>query len=285
MNSYIKKFLAFLLYYTGILQLIFKYTLKNNHIRVINYHCTPLIFQQNFRKQLQFYKKYFTNIKIEDLNKYLNVKDYNLKKSGLIISFDDGLRSNYDYALPVLNNYNFTGWFFLPAGIIMDNSYTFIKNNSINTNETYLDNRYFINTEELNYLNNYHIVGCHTFTHHRFNKNDNDELLTHEIINSKKYLENITNKTINIFCWVGGEINTYSNKAYNKIKNNGYKFAFTTNNFPIQKNQDPFNLNRTNIESYYSIPEVMFQLSGIMDIFYYHKRKKVKTIFEQNVIN
>ena len=285
MNSYIKKFVSFLLYYSGILQLIFKYTLNKKNIRVINYHCTPLIFQENFIKQLKFYKKYFTNINIDDLNKYMTVKDYNLNKSGLIISFDDGLRSNYDYALPILNNYNFTGWFFLPAGIILDNSYTFIKNNSINTNETYIDNRYFINQEELNYLKNYHIVGCHTFSHHRFNKNDKDELLIHEILNSKKFLENITNKTFDIFCWVGGELNTYTNKAYNKIINAGYKYAFTTNNLPIQKNQDSLNLNRTNIESYYSIPEVMFQLSGIMDILYYRKRKKVKNIFEQDVIN
>jgi type II secretory ATPase GspE/PulE/Tfp pilus assembly ATPase PilB-like protein len=78
MNSYIKKVLSFFLYYSGILQLIFKYTLNKKNIRVINYHCTPLNFQENFIKQLQFYKKYFTNINIDDLNKYITVKDYNL---------------------------------------------------------------------------------------------------------------------------------------------------------------------------------------------------------------
>ncbi len=268
-----KKIIASLLYYTGILYIFFQLRLKTTQIRAINYHCTPSFYVKNFDKHLKFYSKYFTNCDLESLNNFFDYKN-NFNKPGLILSFDDGLRSNFDFALPALERNNFTGWFFVPYGFLLDNTLNFVKKNSIIVKQIYLDNRYGLTKEEYKYLQDKHIIGSHTFSHHRFNINDTDECLNHEIMQSRILLNNV-----DVFCWVGGELNTYTKKAYNKIIESGYKYSFTTNNLPIKFNQDKFNLNRTNIEADYSIPLIMFQLSGLMDIFYFFKRNKIKKFF------
>ena len=96
-----------------------------------------------------------------------------------------------------------------------------------------------------------------------------------ELIDSKIELEKIVGKKINTFCWVGGELNHYTEKAYNKIIEAGYNFSFTTNSKLINKNSDKYNLNRTNIETSYPMYLVLFQLSGLMDFLYVIKRIKL----------
>jgi len=42
------------------------------------------------------------------------------KKSAFSFSFDDGFKSQYDYARPVLNSFNFKGTFYVIAGELTD---------------------------------------------------------------------------------------------------------------------------------------------------------------------
>ena len=67
-----KKIIANILYYTGVLFVLFKIRLYTTNIRAVNYHCTPFIDIQNFNKHLKFYSKYFENIDLNLLNKSFN---------------------------------------------------------------------------------------------------------------------------------------------------------------------------------------------------------------------
>jgi hypothetical protein len=275
-----KKLIANLLYFTGISYVLFRWTLKSNSIRAINYHCTPQVYSKNFCKQLAFYKRYFDDVNLEKLDDYFENLSVKRTKPGLIITFDDGLRSNFDYAVPFLENYGFTGWFFIPTGFISQNDFDNASNYSINLKQYYLDNRYCINLEELDHIRTQHIVGCHTYSHHRFSNLDTKFILDYEIKEAKEDLEKLINGCfIEVFAWVGGELNSYTFSAYNKIIDSGFKYAFTTNNYTIYPESDKFNLNRTNIESCDSMPMVLFQLSGLMDLFYFKKRRKIVKIF------
>jgi len=276
-----KKLIANLLYFTGISYVFFRWTLKSNKIRAINYHCTPEKYSNNFGKQLAFYKRYFEDVNIEKLDNYFENIRIKRTKPGLIITFDDGLRSNFDYAVPLLENYGFTGWFFIPTGFISQNNSDNANIYSINLKQQYLDNRYCFNLEELDHIKTKHIVGCHTYSHRRFSNLDTIFTLDYEIKEAKEDLEKLINGCfIEVFAWVGGELNSYTFSAYNKIIDSGFKYAFTTNNYTIHPESDKFNLNRTNIESCDSIPMILFQLSGLMDLFYYKKRLAVKNIFK-----
>ena len=277
-----KKYISLFLYYTGITQFLFSCHLQRNTIRVVNYHCTPECDLYNFEKQILFYKKYFV---VLDLDKFRLFFKSKMLKPGLIITFDDGLRSNFDYATKILNKHKITGWFFVPSDFVKLNSINFTKDHDIITRQVYSDERYGMNSDELRILSKHHVIGSHTKSHYRFKSDDSYDILKNEILTSKVELENIIdNKKIDSFCWVGGELDHYTFNAYEMIKKAGYKYGFTTNNFRLKRNSDLYNINRTNIESNYSFHLLLFQLSGLMDISYFFKRKKVKNIFYKKFI-
>ncbi len=243
---------------------------KNKYIRAINYHGTPKKYQYNFEKQLIFFKQNYATVNLIDLENLLNGK-WEKEKPGLIISFDDGLKSNYTIAAPLLEKYGFTGWFFIPVGLIgtgrcKDFHHTGNKDCS------------YMSWREIFKLSQSHIIGCHTLTHYRLSNPISDEKLEQEIVESKKILEDKLNSKNNIFCWVGGEEETYTAKAAKYIYEAGYKYSFMTNNKLIFPGTNRFQLQRTNIEADWLLSLVKFYLSGFMDIIYTRKRNRINKI-------
>jgi len=240
------------------------------YIRVINYHDTPKKFEYNFERQLIFYKNNFCSVYLEDLGNLLNGK-WGGKKPGLIISFDDGLQSNYDVAMPLLEKYGFTGWFFIPVGLIGTGKCK-------DFHHTGSEDCSYMSWREITKLNKNHIIGCHTLTHCRLLNAISNEKLEQEIVESKKVLEDKLSSKNDIFCWVGGEEETYTAKAAKYIRKAGYKYSFMTNNKPIFPGANRFQLQRTNIEADWPLPLVKLYLSGIMDIIYTGKRNRINKI-------
>lgn len=278
----LKDKLAKLLYYTGISYLCFQTSkrLYGKHIRVINYHETPSSQAGNFERQLQFYHQHYCPVTYTDLVDFVLNKQWAKPKPGLIISFDDGKRNNYDVARPLLEKYGFTGWFFIPSGVIDLNNelqVQFLGNDTITINE-YKGDRVLMSWNEIQKLTQQHVIGCHTMSHYRMNHSDTDEILNTEIVAAKKLLEEKSGKMNSIFCWVGGEEKHYTRQAALKIKEAGFAFSFMTNTYPFTFRQDPLQINRNNIETSYSFPLVLFQLSGLMDILYFPKRGRVNRL-------
>jgi len=243
---------------------------KSKYIRAVNYHGTPKKYQYNFEKQLIFLKQNYSLVKIEDLENLLS-GDWKKEKPGLIISFDDGVKSNYDVAMPLLEKYGFIGWFFIPVGLIGTGNCK--PKDKISTKDCS-----YMTWEDLDKLSKRHIVGCHTLTHCRFFNNTSEHQLENEIVKSKEVLEKKLNIRNDIFCWVGGEEKTYTAKAAKFIREAGYKYAFMTNNALILPGTNRFQLQRTNIEVDWPLSLVKFYLSGIMDIIYIGKRNRVNKI-------
>jgi peptidoglycan/xylan/chitin deacetylase (PgdA/CDA1 family) len=265
-----KILIAYIFYYTGVSYLFFRISLFLGGFRVINYHCTPSFEKNKLEYQFKFYKKYFNNF---DLS-HNNFKNKSFSKSNLILTFDDGLRSNFDVALPLLDKYNFTGIFFISTNFIYSSLLTDLNNANIYPKQLYTDNRNTLNVEEIKIIHSKHIVGSHTTNHFRFGINDTLNTLEHEIIDSKKVLNYILNTDINSFAWVGGEYKHYTKEALNLIKNN-YKFIFSTNtkiNFTQNKY---YNIGRLNIESCFTKQLFLFQMSGIIDLLYLIKQFKL----------
>ncbi|MGM5483175.1 MAG: polysaccharide deacetylase family protein, partial [Nanobdellota archaeon] len=264
----IKGFAAFLLEYTGVNALGFylqKKIYSNNFIRVINYHDTPAKHSKNLELQLKYFSKYYSPVTLEDLRKFFKTKQWHKDKPGLIISFDDGIKSNFDAALPLVEKYGFTAWFFVCPGVInAKDKANFAKLHSINAL-----NPATPTWAELKTVAKNHVVGAHTLNHKRLGKLTKIEL-KHEI--GERILEQKLGKT-NCFAWVGGEFNSYSKQASREIANAGFEFIFQTNSYPITKNTKKHLIQRTNIECSYPLYLVKFQLSGVMDILYWPKRK------------
>ena len=275
-----KNLIAIILYYSGISFLLFYLINRKNTIRVINYHCTPLKDLQNFKKQISFFKKHFNNTTKKDLVNIFNSSGRtNSQKRKLMITFDDGLRSNYDFALKILEDSDFTGWFCIPVGFVYESNDNFARQNSITCKHFYPDGRLAMNEDEIIDISKNHEIVCHTYSHHRMCEEDRFPKLFFEIQDSKLELEKIIGKEVDAFAWVGGELSHYTSSAQKVILKSNFRFSFTTNNELIDKSSDPFNINRTNIESCYPIHLVLFQLSGLMDLLYTKKRNLVKNKF------
>jgi peptidoglycan/xylan/chitin deacetylase (PgdA/CDA1 family) len=278
-----KTLIANFLYIFGLSRLAFLLSrlFYGNHIRVLHYHGTSFPYMSTFDQQLRFYSKYYQNINYNDLNRFFSSGGSFLKKPGLIISFDDGLRSNYENAIPLLEKYGFTAWLMVPRGPIdfnlVDQKNYVGKYYDIDSLQ-FPDGRLVMNWEEIKKASKNHVIGCHTYSHHRMKLDDDFFILNHEIYQSKKELETNLGRYVTIFCWVGGEESHYTKFAAKKIKDTGYVYSFMTNSIPITAATSPFQINRTNVEANYPLPLVLFQLSGLMDLFYYFKFKRVNRI-------
>lgn len=232
---------------------------NKNYIRVINYHDSHLEAIDNFRKQLDWYNEQFCNIDYEIFKKFMEGKYILSDKPGIMITFDDGKKSNYSVARHLLNEYGFTGYFFISPDLV--------------GNENYM------NWEEIIQLRSEgHIIGSHTCTHHRFVNSDTNDVVTYEIYESKKKIQGRIDIPVDIFCWCGGEEDHYTRDAARAIKEAGYKYSFMTNSFPVTSDTDRFHIQRSNIEDDWQLSLIKFQLSGIIDMKMKAKRKRVNEL-------
>lgn len=277
-----KKKLSFILYISGLSWLCFKISLliyRKKHIRVLNYHDTSFSTLNLFEKQLQFYKRYYDNVTYNEFQAFLNEGVWIKKNPGLIISFDDGLRSNYDCALPLLQKHGFTGWFSIPPGFIdckISGQIEFAKKNRIGFKQIYPDNRIAMSWDEIRDLHHLEqVIINHTMNHYRMQENDPESELQNQLHRSNYLFQEKINIKPEIFCWVGGEEIYYTKSAFESVKSI-YKFSLMTHTYPVFRNTYNFFIERTNIESSNPLYLVLFQLSGLMDLFYYKKRKAVK---------
>ena len=252
-----------------------------NHIRVINYHGTSLKDMDNFEKQLEFFKTRFVNVTLNDLGGFFNSRWRRKNKPGLIITFDDAHRSNFANALPLLNRHGFTGWFMIPCGVVdyhTEDQSKFIGSYLTEDEQQFPDRRFVMNWDEVKEISMNHVLGCHTFSHHRMHYHDAPSVLEKEIIRAKTYLEEQSGHKIQVFCWVGGEEWAYTKRAADTVRQAGYLFSFMTNTAPITRRTLPHQIQRTNIEADYPIYLVRFQLGILMDIFYLLKRMRVNLL-------
>lgn len=227
---------------------------QNNYIRIINYH--EISMDNHFEEHLKWFNQNFQNCTYEMMEDFLAGNFMFTGKPGLIITFDDGFDNNYEFAKPLLERYGFTGWFFVPAGLV--------------------DTPGYMSTENLKQLvESQHVIGCHTWSHHRMSKADTDDTLKREIVDSKRILETKLRKKVTIFCWVGGEEQTYASKAERYIEASDYCYSMMTLSLPVTPQTFPYHLQRTNIQEYWPLSVVKMQVSGIIDMIYCRKRKKI----------
>lgn len=77
-------------------------------------------------------------------------------------------------------------------------------------------------------------IGAHTMTHPRLTKISLEEAKK-EIVNSKKYLETLTGKKINSFCYPGGD---YNKEIRDLVEEAGFKYARTVKQIATKFSKD-----------------------------------------------
>ena len=238
---------------------------SNNYIRIINYHSVPSDSSAQFEKQIRWFKKHFEFCTKEKLVQFLSGKTGFYEKPGVLLTFDDGFLDNFSVAYPILQRFGVKAMFMISTELVG-------KNNAGTQNMDYMTADQIIQL-----FRDGNEICSHTATHHRMSALDSPEILQYEIVQSKQWLEDLLQYPIDIFCWVGGEENTYTAEASHVVREN-YRYGMMTNSCPIMPKTDPFQLDRSNIEASWPISLVKFQIAGLMDMKFSEKRERVHSI-------
>jgi peptidoglycan/xylan/chitin deacetylase (PgdA/CDA1 family) len=274
--SKVKLFLASFLFFIKFTSFItyFMRVINRRGIRFVNYHDFHTSDISNFSSQLDYLSKFYHLLNPNQIESFFN-GDFNTNKNGLIITFDDGLSSQFNYAYPILKKRGIEPIFFIPPDFINSaeskQSKSFADKHQI---EYYLNS----NTEiamSWEQVKEIAFVGSHTMSHCRMLESISLSDIQYEMSQSKKILEEFTNKKIHDFCWVGGELNTYSKQAFQVAVNSGYDNLYTSNNSIHTKTSSSKFINRNNLEACYPISLTAFQTCGLTDFLYFKKRKSV----------
>ncbi|MHB8841240.1 MAG: polysaccharide deacetylase family protein [Candidatus Aquicultor sp.] len=155
-----------------------------------------------------------------------------LPKKPVLITFDDGWKNQYQNAIPILLKYKFKAAFF------------------VNPQTINFKNRIFMNTVDLVDLDKHGFdVQSHTWAHsnliikHGETSTAYRARLTHELKDSKVWLEHLLKKRMKYFAYPYGLYNSFVVKA---VADTGYKMAFTVNSGKnMEGEQSPLLLKRT----------------------------------------
>ena len=161
---------------------------------------------ESFYRQMEFLKAHRYNVL--SLSEYLRlIKEKKaVPKKSVVITFDDGLDNNFLYAYPVLKKMDF------PASI-------FVQLNGIGRSG-------YLTKDDIIILSQGGIeIGSHTLNH-AFLPHLPKEEARNEIFESKKELEKIIGKPINLFSYPGGG---WNEETARWVKEAGYEGAVATN--------------------------------------------------------
>jgi len=255
-------------------------------IRAVNYHDVPPARAEAFERQVRYFAERFVCVD-PVLLAALHRGEWRAERPGLLLSFDDGLRSHADVVAPVLERYGWVGWFMVPGGFLdapVGQQADFARDCWIeHSGHDYGDPRIAMTWDDAARLAGRHVVGCHTWSHRRLAASLGDDDLRHEIPIAKRRLEERLGREVSTFAWVGGEEASYSAQAASYIRAAGFQFGFMTNSWPIRPHCDLHQLQRTNVESWDSDEILHLQLSGLIDLIYTPKRRRVERLLSTSV--
>ena len=185
----------------------------------------PHLSKDEFESIIFWLKKNFNFLNPNDL--------MDSKKDGVLLTFDDGFHNNFSNVLPLLTKYSIPGLFFIPTQHVENPKdwLHFIKIRAEKTLEQNGLNKEIqsdlfdgISKKNLTQMaaNPLVTIGSHSVSHPLLSKCSQLDLVN-ELVNSKKYLENITGKPVKYLAYPSGD---YNEKVINAVKESGYELAF-----------------------------------------------------------
>ena len=182
-----------------------------------------------FEKQMDYLATHnYSVISLSELLKGL--RDSQLPPKPIVITIDDGFKSTYTLAYPVLKKYNFPATLFLYTNFIEKNSHS-------------------LTWEEIREMTKNNIeIGSHTLSHCnllKYKKNENYETylarIRREIFLSKEILESKIGRKVKFFAYPYG---AYSSTIKDLAIQAGYEGIVNANSMNNTLIGDPFSLNR-----------------------------------------
>ncbi len=250
-------------------------------IRAVNYHDVAPADAATFESHLVYLKERFRPIGYEELIAF-HEERLSLDRPGVIVSFDDGLRSHAEVAAPLLERHGIPGWFFVPTGFVdtpPEHHAAFGRSHRISWSAEPVGCPGAMSWAQVRELDRRgHVVGCHTHSHVRLSNALGPAELREEIAESKARLERELGHGVDVFCWVGGEESSYSEGAARAIRDAGYRVSFMNAKSVIKPSTSLLQLHRCALEASRPLSYVRYRLSGFFDVAYAAQRHRVNRL-------
>lgn len=271
----IKMFEKIILFFSNILNLF----TDQNKIRILVYHHVEKKHFKKLYNQLKILSKSWKFITPKQFENHLNKKDI-LKGRNLLVTFDDGFKSNFFVEKKILEKLNIKAIFFVPSDFVKLNSK---KKSQKFVNQNILDH---IKPKDFKKLRNMsandlktlikkgHCIGCHTKTHANLGLINDSLKLKKEIIESSKNLEKLLKINLKHFAFSYGNYKSMNKKSL-KIAFKKYDFVYSClrgNNFYNFKNNL---IKRDTVYLDCSNDLLKIFLSGFIDLRYLHQLRKI----------
>ena len=200
-------------------------------LRVIIYHDIHRTEFPFFEQQIIWLQKWWKIITPNDFHEMISGRKP-IEGKNLLITFDDGFKSNYFIAKEILNPLGIKCMFFIVSDFakISDEfeSYQFSLNRMM-----YKEGHNYLGRSELNMnfdeltslIADGHTIGAHTKTHANLAILNYDDLLI-EIISSAECLEKKLNIEIKDFAYTFGNIKRFSSNAM-QIASSRYEYVYS----------------------------------------------------------
>ena len=208
-----------------------------SYLRTVNFHSTPRSSEAYYDKLLRWYAEHFTTLDEGDLAQFFRSGHWHKEKPPLLLCFFEGTRNHYEVALPLLERYGLTAWFFIiphflevpPAEQV---AYADAHYIGVTPGE-YGNERLSLSWDEVRELDQNHVIVSHTLTHTALTPASSDALMTREISDSKRALETQLGREVGSFAWLLGAEHGLNPRADAYLSRAGYRYLFST--FKLQR--------------------------------------------------
>lgn len=253
-------------------------------MRSLSYHDVQSVDRDQFAAQMRWIADRFTPLGLAGLRQFASGQIVG-DKPPIVVTFDDGFLSQTQIAMPVLDELQIPGWFFIPTeplDLAPDKHFQWAASHGMNPASLgYRDGEpVFASWADWQRSSPDHCIGSHSETHLRFGSDVDAHEVAAEVDSSLAAIKERLGRDDRVFSWVGGELSSYTAVAASALRERDLEFAFTANSKRYRPGDDPLQIARTNVEAHFSWDRFRMALSGFVDVRYWLKRKRVADIFK-----
>lgn len=257
---------------------------NSGYVRVLIYHDIPGNKLGLFSRQIHYLASHYQFLTPEQFYRFIQGK-YHISGAKLLITFDDGFKSNRLVAEKILGPLGIKGIFFVTTEFIGQPDRTvqreFIKNQIFDgdiSDSEILPEMEPMTWDDLEYLlAQGHVIGAHTCNHKRLSTMQSQKDLHYEIIESGNILEKKMGVNIDCFAYPFGDIDSISSDAMDLIKQR-YEYCFSGIRSSNYSSVFPYAILRDAISVNDPIGYLRLIIENGIDIFYLKKAARLLKI-------
>jgi peptidoglycan/xylan/chitin deacetylase (PgdA/CDA1 family) len=223
----------------------------------------PIISRYNmsvdaFTSQMQFLSRHYRCTRLKDVPQELRNFDSNDLQLPVVITIDDGYRDLYENVHPIMEKLGIPYTIFIPTA--------FIGSSGTYDDETLptLSSQEILTLAESELVD----IGSHTVTHRSLRRLNIFEVRK-ELSQSKKHLEELLSRSVDMFAYPYGTFQHYSKKIVETVAECGYKLAVTACFNSMNLSGNDYLLRRLFFEEKDTPKTLQAKLAGAFDWYFY----------------